>query len=178
MKLALADHMSDAGLEKWIAALGVVSAPVPRANVREALSFFQSYIARLDPAMALNFLRATDVSKRVRRVLLQPNERLIAFRSGAETQFKLFFTRAGQSKHSSGVNPEGREAAHFTVRTPVMALESYAAPAIDTWTRLAPGQRSTVAPRANSAGYMASGGGLQLIVPESYGHLLVKSHGP
>ena len=175
MTLSLGDHASDWGLLKWIEALGVVNAPVPRRNVQEALRFFATSMARLPASMALSFLRATDLSKPVRAVLLSPGDRLLGSRSASESQFKLFFTRPGQSKYSSGINPEGRSAVHFTVRSAVWALESYAAPAIDTWTPLAVGQRSTVAPRANSTGYMASGGAVQLIVPESYSHLLVQT---
>lgn len=176
MAFSLNDHRSQAEVTRWIEALGVVDAPVPRKNVQESLSFFEKYMPRLDPAMAQNFLRATDLSKPVRAVPLKQGERLIAFRTAGESPFKLFFTRPGQSKHSSGLNPEGRGAVHFTVRAAVWALESYTTGAIDTWTPLAPGQPTTIAPRQHpKRGYMAQAGGLQLIIPDASQHLLVQS---
>src|SRR5690348_16660574 len=94
MQLSLADHLSEAGLNKWMNELGV-SAPVPRQNVKTSLAFFHELMATLPPGMALSFLRAMDLSKPVKRVLLQANERVIGFRGGNESPFKLFFTRRG-----------------------------------------------------------------------------------
>ena len=173
MAISLQDYRSAAGLDKWITELGVTPAPVPRQGIHEALRFFALHMAQLPAAMALNFLRATDLSKPVRIVSLHPGETLIAYRTGNESQFKLFFSRVGNTVMSSGLNPQDRSFVRFSVRSSVQALESTAAPAIDTWTRLGPGQRTTVAPRANSSGYMAPGGAIQLIVPDSHSHLLV-----
>jgi hypothetical protein len=165
--LSLHDHMSDAGLDKWLAQVGVTPAPVPRGNVRTALRFFATHMPTLPPAMALNFLRAMDLSRPVSAPLLPVGERLIAFRTGSESPFKLFYTRSGASKYSSGINPAGRSAVHFTVRAPAPALESYTSGVVDVWTVRADDQTLTVAPRANSAGVMVAGGGTQLIVPRA-----------
>lgn len=173
MALSIQDHRSAAGLEKWLRELGVTPAPVPRLGTHEALSFFALYMPQLPADMALNFLRATDLSKPVRVVSLAPGEILIAYRTGNESQFKLFYSRVGNSMMSSGLNPQDRSFVRFSVRSAVHALESTAAPAIDTWTRLGAGQPTSVAPRSNSTGFMAPGGALQLIVPDSYSHLLV-----
>jgi len=69
---------------------------------------------------------------------------------------------------------------HFTVRFPVLALESFTTGAIDSWTSRRPGQPSTVAPRAKKwfgkeFGVLADGGGKQLIIPQSYSYLLVEA---
>ena len=171
--LSLHDHMSDAGLDKWLAQVGVTPAPVPRQNVRTALRFFAQHMPTLPPAMAMSFLRAMDLSKPVRVPVLPVGERLIAFRSGNESPFKLFYTRPGASKYSSGINPAGRSAVHFTVRAPAPALETYTSGVVDVWTVPADGQHTTVAPRANSTGVMVAGGGIQLIIPRAPQVLLV-----
>jgi hypothetical protein len=184
MDLSLADHLSEAGLDKWIGQLGVVSAPVPRKNVKTSLAFFHECMPRLPSADALAFLLAMDLSKPVARVRLLPNERVIGFRTGSESPFKLFFTRRGRSMHSSGINTAGRGVVHFVVRAAVDALESYTTGAIDVWTPRAPGQHAVVAPRARELfgaqrelGIMVTGGGLQLIIPQSVSHLLVEQRG-
>jgi hypothetical protein len=178
-KLSLKDHMSDAGVDKWIAELGCTNAPTPRGNVKVALRFFDAELPLLPIADAVSFLAAMDLSKPVRRVVLAPGERLIGFRTPTESPFKLFFARRGQSRHSSGINVESRGPVHFAVRAAVPALESYTTGAIDTWTPRRPGQAITVAPRAKrwfgkEFGVMATGGGEQLIVPESYNNLVVE----
>ena len=180
MALSINDHLSDVGLDKWVAEIGCTSAPVPRQNIRTALAFFAREMPRLPVADALGFLVAMDLSKVVREVTLNAGERLIGFRTETESPFKLFFARRGASMHTSGVNPTGRGPVHFVVRTPVRALESATTGAKDTWTRPAPGQPATVSPRAKKwfgkeFGVMASGGGGQLIVPESYSELLVET---
>ncbi len=174
MQLSIADHLSEAGLDKWMRELGI-TAPVPRQNVKTSLTFFHEQMPTLPPAMALAFLRAMDLSKPVKRVLLQAKERIIGFRGGHESPFKLFFTRRGQSVHQSGVNTAGRKVVHFVVRNPIWVLESYTTAAIDTWTPRQTGQSLTIAPRLNTTGVMAMGGGLQLIIPESYSHVLVEA---
>jgi hypothetical protein len=40
--------------------------------------------------------------------VLTPTDRVIAFRVGNESPFKLFYTRAGASPFASGINPVGR----------------------------------------------------------------------
>jgi hypothetical protein len=173
MKLSLQDHFSERGIAKWIEALGVVDAPVPQQGVREALRYLSMHMMHLPPEMALNFLRATDLSKPVRSVLLTVGETLVAYRTQSESPYKTFFTRAGRVATSGGINDAGRGLVRFRVRAPIWVLESVAAAAIDTWTPRAPGQPLALAPRANSTGYMAHGGALQLLVPRSFSSLLV-----
>jgi hypothetical protein len=150
-----------------VAQIGVTSAPVPRGNIRTALQFFARHMMRLPPDMALNFLRAMDLSRPVRSLTLAPSETVIAFRLGNESPFKLFYTRPGASKFTSGINPGGRSIVRFQVRAPAPALESYTTGAIDVWTVPAEGQPTTVAPRGNTTGVMALGGAIQLIIPNS-----------
>jgi hypothetical protein len=172
MSLSLRDFMSDTGVAKWIAALGVTDAPTPRGNIRVALSFFANYMPTLAVETALAFLRAMDLSRTVRLVHITSGERLIAFRRATESPFKLFYARSGASVHRSGVDPTDRNVVHFVVRAPFVALESFTTGANDTWS----GTRGTaIAPRVGTYGVLASGGGLQLIVPESYKQLLVES---
>lgn len=178
--LSISDHLSDAGLDKWVAELGCTNATVPRQGIRTALGFFAREMPRLGVPDAVAFLAAMDLSKRVQDVTLGAGERIIGFRTGSESPFKLFFARRGASMHSSGINPARRGPVHFTVRTPVRALESFTTSAKDTWTRALPGQRMTVAPRAKKwfgqeFGVMATAGGGQLIIPESFSNLLVES---
>ena len=179
MSLSVNDHLSDAGISKWIAELGCTDAPIPRRGVKITLSFFASAMPNLSIADAVAFLAAMDLSKPVNRVYLTPGERVIGFRTPTESPFKLFFARRGSSVHTSGVNPTGRGPVHFTVRGPVLALETFTTAAIDTWTRAQPGQPVTIAPRAKKwfgkeFGVMATAGGVQLIIPQSYSHLLVE----
>jgi hypothetical protein len=171
MELSLRDFMSDAGVTKWVAALGVTDAPVPRRNIRAALSFFSGHMRHLKPEMALEFIRAMDLTKSVRVVLVAPGERLLAFRRATETPFKLFFARSGASPHRSGIDPTGRSVVHFVARSPFQALESCAAGANDTWSRTT---GTAIAPRTGTYGTLAGGGGLQLIVAESYSRLLIQ----
>ncbi len=175
MSLSLNDFASEVGIDKWIDAIGITNAPIPRAGVRTALQFFQRRMPRIKLDDALSFCVAMDFSKEVKEVLLQPKERVIAFRLPSEAEFKLFYTRPGRSKHSSGINPADRRAVHYTVVSPAYALESYTAPASDTWTKRLPGQTAYVNPRSNSIGYLAAGGGLQLLIPDAYRYLQVKS---
>ncbi|MCA9132830.1 MAG: hypothetical protein KDA45_06735 [Planctomycetales bacterium] len=179
MDLSLSDHLSDKGLDKWIAELGRTNAPVPRAGIRTALAFFSREMPMLSLADAVAFLAAMDLSKEVAEVTLQPGERVIGFRTGSESPFKLFFARRGASMHNSGINTANRGPVHFTVRSPVRVLESSTAGAIDTWTPMTAGQRVSPAPRAKKwfgqeFGVVVSGGGGQLIIPQSYSTLLVE----
>jgi hypothetical protein len=179
MMLSLNDHLSDAGITKWVAELGCTSAPVPRQNIKTALAFFAREMPLLPIADAVGFLAAMDLSKRVSEVMLRPGERVLGFRTGNESPFKLFFARQGASPHNSGINTAGRGPVHFVVRTPVRALESFTTGAKDSWTRTTAGQPATVTPRAKKwfgkeFGVMAMGGGGQLIIPASYSNLLVE----
>ena len=163
--LSLNDWMSDAGISKWIAELGVTDAPARREAVRTALQFFQTRMPTLPVTMAVNFLLAIDLSRPVREVILTPGEKVIAFRSRSESEFKLFYTRSGTSPHQSGINPAGRIAVQYVVAQPTRALETYTTGAIDVWSIPATGQATTVASRVNSTGVMAPGGGIQLLIP-------------
>jgi hypothetical protein len=165
MSLSIKDYRSEAGLKKWASALGVPESPVRRRAIATSLKFFDSKMPSLPVDLAEDFLRATDTSRNVQMIQLRPKERVIAFRKAGEAEFKLFYTRPGNSKHSSGLNPRGRSAVHFQVRTSCSALESYTTGAIDTWSYPS---SMCLAVRKNSTGYMASGGGLQLIIPGAH----------
>lgn len=173
MKLSLQDHLSDAGIAKWLQAVGVVDAPTPHRNMRAALSFFSQHMPTLSSDMAANFIRAMDLSRTVGQVLLTPADRVIAFRLGNESPFKLFYTRAGASPARSGINSAGRAIVRFRPRVPAPALESFTTGTIDVWTVPADNQPLTVVPRANTTGVMVAGGGVQLIIPRSYAVLEV-----
>jgi hypothetical protein len=178
-QLSLRDHLSETGIDKWIVEIGCTNAPVPRKNITNALRFFDAEIPALSIRDAASFLAAMDLSRPVEPVILRPNERLIGFRTDTESPFKLFFARRGQSPQALGINAAGRGPVHFTVRTPIRALESFTTGAIDTWTPTQAGQTFSVAPRAKKwfgreFGVMAMAGGKQLIVPESYRSLLVE----
>ena len=43
MNLSLKDHLSDAGIAKWIAEIGCTDATIPRRNIRLALAFLDVY---------------------------------------------------------------------------------------------------------------------------------------
>ena len=179
MSLSLKDHLSDAGIARWIGEIGCTDALIPRRNIKVALDFFDGLMPDLSIADAVGFIAAMDLSKPVNRVFLKPGERLIGFRTQSESPFKLFFARRGSSPQKSGINTVGRGPVHFTVRTTAQALESFTAGAIDTWTPRQPGQAVSVSPRAKKwygqeFGVMAMAGGAQLIIPQSYSHLLVE----
>ncbi len=179
MTLSLHDHLNETGLKKWIAELGCTDAPVPQDGIRESLSFFAQSMPTLSIPDAVSFIAAMDLSKPVRAVTLTQGERVIGFRTGFESPFKLFFARRGASMHSSGINTVGRGRVHFVVRSPVRALESSTAGTKDSWSKMAPGQQVGMTPRAkkwfaNEFGVMVQGGGGQLIIPESYSNLLVE----
>ncbi len=173
MSLSFNDFASEVGIDKWISAIGITNALVPRTGVRTALQFFQRRMPTLKLDDALSFCVAMDLSKPVKEVLLAPKERILAFRLPQEAEFKLFYTRPGRSMHSSGINPSDRTAVHYEVVSPAYALESFTAPASDTWTKRQPGQQAYVNPRSNSIGYLASGGGLQLLIPDAHRYLQV-----
>jgi hypothetical protein len=174
MKLSLHDHFTDAGIEKWFQALGVVNAPTPRRNIQTALAFFDLHMPSLAPDRAADYLRAMDLSRAVTRVTLTPADRVIAFRLGNESPFKLFYARSGASPYRSGINPAGRSIVRFRPRGAAAALESFTTGVIDVWTIPADDQRTvSIAVRANTSGVMVLGGGAQLIIPRSYALLEV-----
>ena len=168
MSLSLEDYRSDVGVAKWIAEVGVTDAPVPRRNLRTALAFFRQAMPMLPVAMAANFLRAMDLSRPVVDIMLTPSDRVIAYRVGNESPFKLFYTRAGASPHASGINPHARSIVRFQVRGTARALESYTSGTLDVWTVPSEDQPLTFAPRANKSGVMVAGGGTQLIIPRAF----------
>lgn len=168
MSLSLEDYRSDAGVSKWIAEVGVSDAPVPRRNLRTALAFFRQAMPTLGVGMAANFLRAMDLSRPVLDRMLTPTDRVIAFRVGNESPFKLFYTRAGASPFASGINPAGRSIVRFDVRGSARALESYTTGTLDVWTVPSEDQPLVFAPRANRSGVWVAGGGTQLIIPRSF----------
>jgi hypothetical protein len=172
MHLVLADHLSEKGLDKWISALSVSNAPALRRHVQVALRFFARHMPALQPDVALSFIRCMDLSKNVAEIPLVKGERLIAFRSPSEDPFKLFYTRSGADANKSGINPAGRSARSFTVRTPSVALQSFATGANDTWSRPLSAKHMSVSPRGNTTGFLAAGGGVQLIVPNAHTVLL------
>lgn len=171
--LNLRDWMSEAGVAKWVAALGVTDAPMRRAGIKTSLEFFQTRMPALPAAMALNFLLAMDLSRTVTSSTLHVGEKVIAFRSRTESEFKLFYTRSGASKHTSGINPHGRVAVQYSVHNPTPALESYTTGAIDVWSIPAQHQHTSIAVRAGSYGVMAAGGGIQLIIPDAARNLTI-----
>lgn len=173
--LSLRDWMSAKGVSKWISELGVTDAPMRQAGVKTALRFFQTRMSTLPTSMALNFLLAMDLSRAVNDITLRKGEKIIAFRNRSESEFKLFYTRSGGSKHTSGINPHGRIAVQYTVHNATPALESHTTGAIDVWSFPAAYQRTTIAPRAGSYGVMAAGGGIQLIIPDAARNLTITS---
>jgi hypothetical protein len=180
MPLSLRDYLSEPGLDKWIAEIGCTNAPVPRRNIRTALAFFAREMPHLPIADAVGFIAGMDLSRTVGEVMLSPGERLLGFRTGTESPFKLFFARRGASAYTSGINTAGRTPVAFVVRSPVHALESFIAGAKDTWTPTTGGQPGSVAPRAKKwlgreFGVIVGGGGAQLIIPQSYSNLLVEA---
>lgn len=171
--LSLNDWMSDKGVAKWVSALGVTDAPMRRDGIKISLQFFQTRMSTLPVSMALNFLLAMDLSRQVKDLTLRMGEKIIAFRDSRESEFKLFYTRTGASKHTSGINPHGRIAVQYTVHTPTPALESYTTGAIDVWSVMADYQRTTIAVRAATYGVMVAGGGIQLIIPDAARNLTI-----
>src|SRR5688572_11048499 len=122
MKLSLQDHQSEVGISKWLQEVAVVDAPTPHKNMRTALWFFSQYMPTLPPEKAANFIRAMDLSRPVGKVTLTPADRVIAFRAGNESPFKLFYARSGASPTRSGINPAGRAIVRFRPRVVAPAL--------------------------------------------------------
>jgi hypothetical protein len=176
--LSLRDWMSPVGITKWIAALGIPDAPVRRAGVATALAFFASRMPMLPPEMALNFLLAMDLSRRVATPTLDVGTPVIAFRHRTEQEFKLFYTRPGASMHASGINPNGRIPVQYRVHARTRVLETFTTGAIDVWSVRDSGQSLSLAMRANTVGVMVSGSGVQLIIPDAARTLTLTHVGP
>ena len=173
MSLSLNDHLSEVGISKWAQALSIPDAAERREGIRTSLSFFATHMPFLSVELACSFLRAMDLTRPVRVVTLTPGDRVIAFRLGNESQFKLFYTRSGSSVHQLGVNPAGRSCVHFRVRVGTTVLESYTSGAVDCWTVPADGQPLSLALHDDNVGYMAAGGHVQLLISRSYQSLEV-----
>jgi hypothetical protein len=178
--LSLKDYRSDAGLDKWFAALSIPAAPLRRAGLKVSLEFFNLYLPTLRPQDALSLIVAMDLSKPVRNTTIAIGETIIAARADTEAVSgprKLFFTRPGRAMQNSGINDAHRHFVSFKARISFSALESFTAPAIDTWSRTAPGQRLSVAPRSNSLGVLVNGGNTQLVIPNSQVCLTIERFG-
>jgi len=138
----------------WLSALGVTDAPLTRAGVTTALRFFDTRMQTLPAAMRFKFLKGIDLHKPVRETTLAPPQVISAFRKSNEGPYRLFYTKAGTSVSLVGVNPAEREFRRFRVLKPVIALESRVCGARDVWSDA-------------SVPFIASGGGIQYIVPDS-----------
>jgi hypothetical protein len=138
----------------WLATLSVTDAPMTRAGVATALRFFASRMPLLSQADQLSFLRGMDLHSPVRELTLAPPAVLAAFRYSSESAFKLFYTKAGTSPQTLGINPGGRVFRRFRVVMPAVVLESRCTAARQTWTD--PDSRQAF-----------EGGGLQFVVPNA-----------
>jgi hypothetical protein len=156
----MADVLGGGGYEKWLQEIGVTDAPVVRAGLLAALTFFHLRMPDLPRAMRLNFLKAMDLHSPVSEITLSQGNIVAAFRRFNEDPVKLFYTKPGSSPHQLGVNPNARGFMRYRLRRPSQALQSRAAAAVDTWTD-------------NKLYYVASGGALQLIIPDAHAALEV-----
>lgn len=154
----MTDFLMGGGYEKWLREIGITDSTWTRDGLGTALRFFHVRMPDLPRSMRLNFLKGMDLHSRVLEVTLLPPQALAAFRKCNEDPMRLFYTKAGVSVHDLGINPQTREFRRFRVARPVIALQSRCAPAIDKWTD----ERHY---------YVANGGGLQFIIPNSYGAL-------
>ena len=146
--------LSGGGYEKWLGRLGVSDAPLTRRGLATALMYFHCYLPSLSRDLQLSFLKGMDLHKTVRVITLDPPTVIAAFRKLHEYPFRLFYTKAGVSIADLGLNPRGRYFARFRLKSRVNVLESRCASAVDTWTDA-------------SHPYVASGGGIQYVIPES-----------
>jgi len=158
----MADYLGG-GYEKWLQEIGVTDAPMVRAGLATALSFFHLRMPDVSRAMRVNFLKAMDLHSPVSETTLVPETVVAAFRKSNEDPLKLFYTKAGTSPHQLGVNPTTRGFIRFRVIRPTTALQSRSAAALDTWTDA-------------THYYQAAGGGLQLIIPAAHAALRVLPH--
>jgi hypothetical protein len=149
------DPLAGDGYRKWLSELGVSDAPLVRTGLATALTFFHARMPSLSRHLRVAFLKGMDLHRPVLETTLRPPAVVAAFRKCNEDPFRVFYTRAGTALQALGLNPRDREFRRFRVVSPVLVLESRCAPARDTWT---------------DAGHpvLASGGGIQYIIPESY----------
>ncbi len=128
--------------------------PFVRENLGTALDFFRGQMPALEDATKEDFLRGIDLHKPVHQTMLQPGEKLAAYRQPGEAIFKLFYTRPGIYMDRLGINPADRRFVRFRVRLPVSALVSTASAVRDHWTM-------------RGVTWQAGGGGLQFIIPHA-----------
>ncbi len=155
----MTDFLMGRGYDKWFAELGVTDAPLTRKGLATTLGFFHQYMPTLPRKYRLAFLKAMDLHHPVEVVTLKPGETLTAYRKHTEDPFKTFFTRRGVSPTTIGLDPNPRGYVQYRVKQEAAALESKCAPAWDTWTDDRPQHLRRY--------YEATGGGSQLIVPDS-----------
>ena len=171
--LELADWRSEGKLSRWLEKLSIPDAPVRRVGLRTALQFFSTYMPSLHSDMALNFVAAMDLSRRVAMVTLCLGEKVIAFRDQNECEYKLFYARSGASKYSSGISPVNRIAVQYSVTVPVVVLESYTTGTVDVWSISSSNLNNGLSVRHGAYGTLVAGGGLQLIIPNASRYLAI-----
>lgn len=171
--LAYSQRPDDALIARWVDALNVNDAPARRNGISEAITFFHQHMPTLPTSEAVSFLRCMDLSKLVTTIRLRPGEILVAYRSLNQNPLRLFYTQKGYAPQHLGLNLSGKVRKVFRVTTSMPALQSYATAAIDSWSRVEPGQDVVINPRSNELntefGVVTSGGGLQLMCP--YAHM-------
>lgn len=179
MTLKVAGHLSEQELDAWFAELNASNAPLPRQNVRCALTFLHQH-QRTDVQDAISWINAMDLSKPVRTVHLKPGDKLIAFRTDPHEPFGEFYTRSGASKYRTGINAQGRSVMHYEVRLLVKALEAHTTGVNDWWTPRGAHQRTSFTPRAlprrdlpEARGVLAAGGDIQLMIFDAARYLRV-----
>lgn len=141
--------------DSWLRALSVTIAPATQAGVQAFLAFCSTHMAELSIDDQLSFLRGIDLHSPVRPHDLPTGTLVAAFRYNTPNPFRLFYTKAGTSVHSLGINPEGRRFRRFRVTLPAPALESRCAAARETWTDEADPREAF------------EGGGIQYMIPKA-----------
>jgi hypothetical protein len=136
--------------------LGGTTAPVRRAGVREALTFFERYMPEKSGADRVSYLKAMDLSKPVAMVDLLPGEIVVAFRHHT-ADWGEFHTRAGSDPAKLGITLDDRQYRKFEVVQRCVALQS-----------------TTSAFMSMARG---SGGALQLVIPQAFRFLRVTQRG-
>ena len=159
----------DALVATWVGALNVNDAPVRRKGISEAISFFCQHMPTLPTSEAVSFLRCMDLSKAVTTIRLRPGEIVVAYRCLTQNPLRLFYTQKGYAPQNLGLNLSGKVRRVFRVTTSMPALQSYTTAAIDSWSRIEPGQDVVINTRSEQIetefGVVTSGGGLQLMCP-------------
>jgi hypothetical protein len=149
VKFSRKDYLSDAGVSKWIEEIGGTNAPILRSNITTALRFFDSEMPQLSSSRnrvaVQTFLRAP------RTISAQLRNQYCDARAGA---FR-------------GPLARGRARIIHHHRRHRYLDATATGPAIDR-------QSACQEVVGKEFGVMAMAGGAQLIVPESYSHLLVE----